>query len=281
MHASDNTSRTFSVSVPGCDLFALETGDASAPPLVMLHGGPGASHDYLRPQLDRLTAAGRRLVYYDQRGSGRSALLPDGVWAGIGEHVEDLARVHEATGARTIDLCGYSFGAVLALHYAIRFPTRVGKLLLLSSAPPRAAWGDEMKARLKAASERESVAALKASLDMSDRKNRFAVLVAKYFYDPKQAPQLTPFLVRDKAEAALLQSLVGYDLLPALQQLTVDALFIHGTDDPIPIAAAREAATALRAPLVELAACGHVPYIEQPEALFAAALSFLRGSRSG
>lgn len=277
MHASDSTSRTFSVSVPGCDLFALETGDASAPPLVMLHGGPGASHDYLRPQLDRLTEAGRRLVYYDQRGSGRSALSPGGTWAGIGEHVDDLVRVHEATGAATIDLCGYSFGAVLALHYAIRFPTRVGKLLLLSSAPPRAAWGDEMKARLKAASERESVAALKASLDMSDRKNRFAVLVAKYFYDPRQAPQLTPFLVRDKAEAALLQSLVGYDLLPALQSLTLDALFIHGADDPIPIAAAREAAAALQAPLVELAACGHVPYIEQPDGLFAAALPFLRG----
>lgn len=278
MHASDNTSRTFSVAVPGCDLFAVEIGEASAPPLVMLHGGPGASHDYLRPQLDRLTEAERRLVYYDQRGSGRSTLAAGGEWAGIAEHVEDLLRVQEATGAREpIDMCGYSFGAVLALHFAIRYPARVGKLLLLSSAPPRATWGDEMKARLKAASERESVAALKASLDMSDRKNRFAVLVAKYFFDPQNAPQLSPFLVRDKAEAALLTSLVGYDLLPALQTLQLEALFIHGSDDPIPIAAAREAAAALRAPLVELPACGHVPYIEQAALLFAAALPFLRG----
>ena len=66
--------RSRRLDVPGAELLLVEIGEGA--PVVLLHGGPGASHDYLRPQMDRLAGPGRRLVYYDQRGGGRSALAP-------------------------------------------------------------------------------------------------------------------------------------------------------------------------------------------------------------
>lgn len=265
------------VAAPGCALFVGAVG--SGRPLVMLHGGPGATHDYLRPQLDRFTDAGRRLVYYDQRGNGRSPLAAGVSFGTVDDHVSDLELVRQTLGQERLDLCGYSWGGLLALHYALRFPAHTGRLLLVSTAPARLFWREEMKARMRRAAERPSVAAWKATLDRSDRRHRFALAVAGYFYDPTQALALTPFLVRDRAEQAVWTSLGDYDLLPALAALAKErrspTLLIHGSDDPIPVEAARETAAALGAPLVEIPACGHVPYVEQPAAFFPPALDFL------
>ena len=110
---------------------------------------------------------------------------------------------------------------------------------------------------------------------MKDRRARFAVAVAGYFADPRRAVELTPFLVQQRAEEAVWRSLGGYDLLRQLAALTVPAMVVHGREDPIPVETARDTARALRAELVELDACGHVPYVEAPAALFAALRRFL------
>lgn len=274
MHAPARKERTFSISVPGCELFAVEVGDGA--PLVMLHGGPGASHDYLRPQLDRLSEAHRRLVYYDQRGSGRSLLSTGAPWGTVGDHVDDLEAIRQALDIANLDLCGYSWGGLLALHYAVAYPQHTGRLLLVSTAPAHSAWRPEVKTRMTQVAERSEVALWKATLDLTDRRNRFAVAVAGYFLEPAQALQLTPFLVRGSAEQAVWNSLGSYDLLPALEAIQVPALLLHGVQDPIPIESARQTAAALGAPLVEIAHCAHVPYVEQPAVLFDAAIPFLR-----
>ena len=98
----------------------------SGPPVVMLHGGPGASHDYLRPGFD-LLAQGRELVYYDQRGGGRSPVGRD-VPVGWQEHVADLDALREQWGLERLTICGYSWGGLLAMLYAVSHPTRVERL---------------------------------------------------------------------------------------------------------------------------------------------------------
>src|SRR5437879_13254915 len=74
------------VELDGVRLFTRRAGDA--PPVVVLHGGPGAHHDYLLPQYD-LLARGRTLLYYDQRGGGRSPVGRDTPVRGR-EHVADV-----------------------------------------------------------------------------------------------------------------------------------------------------------------------------------------------
>jgi proline iminopeptidase len=70
-------------------------------------------------------------------------------------------------------------------------------------------------------------------------------------------------------------SLGDFDLSLALRDVHCPALVVHGREDPIPLNSSRAAAEALRAEFVVLDACGHVPYVEQPEALFRAIRSFL------
>src|SRR2546426_12176664 len=74
------------VELDGVRLFPRRAGDGL--PVVVLHGGPGAHHDYLLPQYD-LLARGRTLLYYDQRGGGRSPVGRD-TPVGWREHVADL-----------------------------------------------------------------------------------------------------------------------------------------------------------------------------------------------
>ena len=95
---------------------------------MVVHGGPDFDHAYFLPELDRL-ADSFRLVYYDQRGRGRSA---DGVRAG-GRHasrseLDDLDRVRSHFGLESVAVLGHSWGGVLAMEYAIRHPERVSQL---------------------------------------------------------------------------------------------------------------------------------------------------------
>jgi pimeloyl-ACP methyl ester carboxylesterase len=76
--------------VRGVELFERRSGDG--PEVVVLHGGPGAHHDYLLPGFD-LLARRRTLVYYDQRGGGRSPVGRD-VPVGWREHVDDLEALY-------------------------------------------------------------------------------------------------------------------------------------------------------------------------------------------
>jgi proline iminopeptidase len=91
-------------AVRGVTLFERRVG--LGPPVVVLHGGPGAHHDYLLPGFDRI-ATGRTLVYYDQRGGGRSP-VPRDVPVGWREQVEDLEVLRTLWGLERLTLAGYS-----------------------------------------------------------------------------------------------------------------------------------------------------------------------------
>jgi proline iminopeptidase len=263
------------LTVDGAQLFTLEIGEGPDV-AVVLHGGPGASHDYLRPGLDALAEPGRRrLFYYDQRGSGRSSLAPGEAPAGWERHVADLDAVRQALGGGPLTLIGYSWGGLLALLYALEHPDAVARLALISPAPAAARERDEGRQRLAAMGQRPSVQALRERLDLADRRNRFVLAVAGYFADPERARELTPFVVKQSAEDAVWRSLGDYDLRPRLGALDVPAIVVHGAEDPIPIASARATAEALGAEFVPLADCGHVPYVEAPAPLFAALRRFL------
>ena len=110
----------------------------SGPVVVVLHGGPGASHDYLLPQYD-LLAARRTLLYYDQRGGGQSP-VPHDTPVGWREHVADLDDIRVQLKLERLTLCGYSWGGLLAVLYYLEHPDRVARLTLVSPASITAAY---------------------------------------------------------------------------------------------------------------------------------------------
>src|SRR3989449_5581395 len=134
------------VELEGVRLFPRRAGDG--PPVVVLHGGPGAHHDYLLPQYD-LLARGRTLLYYDQRGGGRSPVGRD-TPVGWREHVADLEALRRHWSIDRLTLLGYSWGGLLAVLYWLEDPQRVERLAPLSPAPAPAAWRAPFRRRLPA-----------------------------------------------------------------------------------------------------------------------------------
>ena len=242
---------------------------SSGPPTVVLHGGPGAHHDYLLPGFDAL-AAGRELIYYDQRGGGRSPVSRD-TPVGWREHVADLEGLRQIWGLEQLVLAGYSWGGLLALLFAIEHPERVSRLALVSPAPAWREARDEFERRFGERNLAPGLQELRAELRESGLRERdpgqysqrlFELSVSAYFHDPQRARELTPFRVTGRTQQEVWASLGEFDLRPALSRLTIPAIVLHGESDPIPIQASRDVAELLGAEFLALPECGHVPYVE-------------------
>jgi len=239
----------------------------------VLHGGPGAHHDYLLPQYD-LLARGRTLLYYDQRGGGQSPVSRE-TPVGWREHVADLEALRRQWALERLTLLGYSWGGLLALLYLLEHPERVERLALVSPGPPAAAWQRAFEAefarRMADPTITQAREALRASgLRETDpaayRRRAFELSVAGYFRDFHDAARLTPFRVTARTQDAVWRSLGDYDLRPRLRDLAARvplpaSRVVHGSYDPVPIAGSRELASLLGTELVELPV-GHCPHVE-------------------
>jgi proline iminopeptidase len=277
----------FTTSTP-VPLFWAEYGDPDAPPLLLLHGGPGASHDYLLPQMLALTE-GHRVVTYDQRGGGRSRHDDDRAAIGWREQVADVARVAAELHVDPLTIVGYSWGGLLAMLYAIEAgsggvsPAPL-RLALVDPAPVTRAYRATFEQELARRQASPEIAALRAELQASGLRERdpdayrqraFELSVAGYFADPTRANDLTPFRVTGRVQQSIWNSLGDYDIRGALSTLKLPVLVVHGRQDPIPLASSEDAARALGTTCVVIDGSGHVPYVEQPARLFALLLAFL------
>ena len=276
--------REYAAPAAGVELFVKEMG--TGPPVVVLHGGPGAHHDYLIPGFD-LLAEDFRLYFYDQRGGGRSRVrqLKTITWR---QHVADLEALRAGWGLERLAVLGYSWGGLLALLHATEHPDRVSCMVLVD---PAAGWGDyqaRFKAEFDARMTSEAVTQMWRELDTSGlrrrdpeayRKRRFELSVAGYFRDPSEAADLTPFRVQGQVQAATWASLEGYgdELRNKVASLEQPTLILHGRHDPMPLDWARELEQTLAsARLVVLENSGHVPYVEEPETTLAEIRAFLK-----
>src|SRR5688500_783602 len=274
-------------------LYWVEYGDPAAPPILLLHGGPAASHDYLLPQMLAL-AEGHRLVTYDQRGGGRSRHDDDRAVIGWRDQVADVASVARELRVEPLIIVGYSWGGLLAMLYAIeaaagRIEPPAARLALVDPAPVTRAYRAAFEQELARRQASPEVAALRAELQASGLRERdadayrqraFELSVAGYFAAPALARDLTPFRVTGRVQQSIWQSLGDYDLRDALASVRVPTLVVHGRQDPIPLASSEEAARALGTTCVVIENSGHVPYVEQPAQLFPLLTAFLRGTGS-
>lgn len=271
-------------------LYWAAYGPESAPRVLILHGGPGAHHDYLLPQMLHL-AREYNLLFYDQRGGGKSR---SGSTASItaATHVADLAAVIAEFAIDAPSIVGYSWGGMLAILYLIEtrrdatFP-KPARLTLIDPAPLTRNYRRDFEKEFAARQSGAKIVAMRNELESSGlkvsdpgayRDRIFDLAVAPYFADPENARNLTPFRVTGRVMESVWQSLgPEYDLIAALEPAGCPTLFVHGRDDPIPMESSVEGARAMNAGLILLDDCGHVPYVEQPERLFAALDSFLAG----
>ena len=271
-------------------LYWARYGPVRADPLVVLHGGPGAHHDYLLPQMLYL-AQKHDVLFYDQRGGGRSRTNDQEpvTWQ---TQVTDLAAIVKQFGLEPLTIVGYSWGGLLAVLYALEAVEATdaasmvapSRLVLIDPAPLARRYRVEFEAEFRRRQQGPEIQRMRAELEASGlresdpdayRHRLFELSVAAYFANPANAKNLTPFRIIARTQQSVWDSLGDYDLIPRLGQIRCPALVVHGRDDPIPVASSIEGAQALRARLVLLDDCGHVPYVEQPSGLFAAVDEFL------
>jgi proline iminopeptidase len=273
------------VPVAGAVLHGRTVGQG--PPIVVLHGGPDFDYRYLLPEMDRLADA-FTLVYYDQRGRGRSARGVEPADVSLASEIADLDAVRRHFELDSIALVGHSWGSALAMEYAIRHPGRVTHLVLLNPAP--ASHEDVQflrhERRRRWPGDLDQLQALAAT---DAYREGDPEMVARYYRihfratvrAPEQLEEVIRRLQSGSTPEAILKSRrivdrlmdetwrsAGYDLLPALRRLDLPALVVHGEQEFIPRQCAARIAEAIPgARLVELEGTGHFSYLERPDAV--------------
>jgi proline iminopeptidase len=280
-----SAARELCVRAGTTDLYVREIG--AGPPAIVLHGGPDFDCRYLLPEMDRMAQL-LHLVYYDQRGRGRSAAGVRAEDVSMESEVLDLDAVRRHFGFERVTLIGHSWGSVLALEYAVRHPEHVERLVLMNPAPASRA---DFLAYLGARGERAAAdLELKQRIAATDAYRRGDPEAVTDYYRahfrstfrraedlerilPRFEESFTPegVLLARAVEARLVAETwlrEGYDLAAQLQDLDVPALVIWSEHDFIPRACAEHIAAALPdARWVLLEDCGHFAYFERPHVL--------------
>ena len=280
----------------GVTLFYRVVGDAKPDTVIILHGGPGFTMEYLAADLTPL-AAQHTLVFYDQRGAGRSSLVSDSAALDGQRFAEDLEAVRQHFGLQRVTLLGHSWGAGVAALYATWYPDRIERLLIVDGIPLRAE--ELVEAFQELAARRDSTTRQQMANWMELRRANpgdvaachayYVLWFGPFFVDPTALRRSrgdfcagTPASRRNKivsVDRYVAASLGSWDWRPALRRVNAPTLIIHGTADPLPVASAREWAAALPdARLLLFQGVGHFPYLEKPDAFFTAVDSYLRGS---
>lgn len=269
--------------------------------LVAVHGGPGGSLTSILPDLEPL-ARNRRVIYYDQRGNGRSDLMDDDdEKLSINKHIQDLEAVRAHFKLDKMTLLGNSWGGLLIGYYAAAHPDRVERLIFHSPAPPTRVLLSEMDAEVQRRLKRHytdeqlkrlAVIArwpywLKASDPRAVCNEMYRMVLSVYGFNLENIKLIKGDVCSGPIEsvrrqrfvtAQIWQELGDYNLLTSLGVVKAPALVIHGTADVIPVKASEAWAAALpNARLLLIEKSGHMPQFEQPEIFFKAIETFLKG----
>ena len=167
-------------------------------PLVVIHGGPGLDHSYLLPQMEQL-ADSYELIFFDQRGCGKSTIRLDSTDMTLDALVEDIDKVRDAYNLNTMNLMGHSWGGLLAMFYAVKHGDRLNSLILVNSSPPTSALRDSTFKIHGQRTSPEDSAAQAAIIQTVEFKRREPATMEKYFrllfkgsfYNPLRAEELT------------------------------------------------------------------------------------------
>ena len=283
----------------GVELYYRVVG-AGSDTIVVLHGGPGLNLGYLA---DDLAPLGRShvVIFYDQRGAGRSTVVTDSTKINLSAHIADLEALRRHFALARMTVLGHSWGALLAARYALVHPERVSHLVLVDGAPPHygealAQFDKNLRGWMDSATTAR-LRVLRQARDTASDPNAacrayWAVFIRGYFSDPNDMTTIRrmrgdvctspPAALKNssRVNALTMRSLGEWDWRKDFAALHIPTLVIHGAKDPIPVEAGREWAAAIPGATLEvIEPAGHFPYVERPDKFFGDVNAFLRGGR--
>jgi proline iminopeptidase len=261
--------------------------------VVVVHGGPGFTMDYfvddLAPMAQRHT-----LLFYDQRGTGRSSLVADSAGLDAQRFVDDLEALRAHLGLGRLTILGHSWGAAVAALYALRFPDHVGQLIIVAGVPTTkqqlVADFKRLEARRDPVTNRKMAEWMAARVanpgDTEACRAYYMLWFVPFFADSSDLSRSKGDFCAGTAESRrnkiaavdrfTAASLGDWDWRPALRAVTARTLIVRGTADVL--SGERDWAASLpNSRFLLLERVGHFPYLEAPDRFYPAIDAFLAG----
>lgn len=241
-------------------------------PLFVLNGGPGVDHTYMHSTLSAVSALDvlakkRPVIFYDQRGVGKSPALKANQSCTVADQVEDLEALRAFLGYERIDVFGHSYGGYLAMAYASRYPDRIAHLVLSDSEAPKATETiflfekvfPEANARMEARNLK----------DETERKAYMMDYLSMIFYSPAKRDaylaKVTNPAINTQVSDALWKDMEKLDFTPEIAKFRFPALIMTGRFDinVAPSIAYKIHNTIPNSKFVVFDTSGHMPFYEE------------------
>jgi proline iminopeptidase len=262
------------VKINDTELYYTEYG--SGVPFLVMHGGLGVDHSYLRPTFDSLGDL-FKLIFYDHRGNGRSGRPPINTIT-YEQLADDANALRENLGYEKIGVIGHSAGGYIALQYAIRHKKNISYLILIDTAPAF----DYLKELLDNVKNKNPTPEIIATLNAKTAptiegfQQQFKILQPLYFYDfnseiKEKTDKIIEKMILNPEVAALNDILMPkFNVISQLNKIEVLTLILVGVDDFIcpPSQAKRMHDSIPKSELFIFEKCGHYPFYEVPDQFF-------------
>ncbi|HEX8092176.1 MAG TPA: alpha/beta hydrolase [Blastocatellia bacterium] len=241
--------------------------------VIVVHGGAGLPHEYFHPVLSNLSPYAK-MVYFDRRADMLSSGSPQQN-ASLEEMADDIEALRQALGVDHVTLFGHSFGAAIALNYALRHPAGVNRLILISASAVIESPYESEKRILKTLTPAEmtiysSNEGGKGAASPCDRvRRRYGVLYRHYFHKliPYEFDRgvYTAYFDALAKKQALASDDRGVDVEAQLSEIRVPVLIIAGKHDLVtPPDQSSELAKGLsQSRLVVMEHSAHFPFFEE------------------
>ncbi|NEP03196.1 MAG: alpha/beta fold hydrolase [Symploca sp. SIO2E9] len=269
--------------VEGSSLVVEGNSIREKPVAFIIHGGPGADHTSYKPTFSALSSK-MQLVYFDHRGQGRSARGPKETYT-LDNNVEDMEALRQYLGLDKIVVIGTSYGGMVALYYAVRYPQNVSHLIAIATAASSRFMqrGKEILAQRGTEQQQAMASRLWEGNFENEQQLReyFEVMGPMYSltYDPESNSKAWEKLIfsPDAINVAFRGFLRTYDILDKLHKITAPTLVIGGRHDWIcaPEFSEEIAQAIPNADLRIFENSGHLIRADEPEALLDAIAGFL------
>ncbi len=239
------------------------------PACLVMHGGLGVDHTWLQPWLDPVSEV-LKLVYYDHRGNGRSTCEDPGSIS-IETLCSDAEALRAHLGEDRIALIGHSYGALVAMQYALQHPERVSHLVLLGAAPRINFAQFGLVAQRRGANARQLAALSSLGSGSDDEFGAALQELLPLYLHRYRGDEYERFAARTRWSATAFRRgaevAARFDLTPRLGEISAPTLIVAGDDDLItPVERAEILHRGIpNSELYIIPRSGHVPHFEQPE----------------
>jgi len=267
----------------GAETWYRVVGDGEKPgalPILLLHGGPGGAHDYLE-SMQELADTGRRVIFYDQLGCGRSPYPSDPAKWTVELFVDEVDAIRDALGLDRLHLLGQSWGGMLGMEYALRQPPGLQSLIVCDSPASMRLWVQEANRLREGLPPDVQQTLLRHEAEGTTESDEYQTAI-HVFYDrhvcrvvpaPDYVQRSMDHILNEvyltmngPSEFHVVGTLKDWDITPRLGEISVPTLIISGAhDEATPLISRTINEGIPGSEWVLFDDSSHMPHVEEPE----------------